>query len=153
MALSTDSSLIPGATVVSDSAGGVAVFADYALTAIVTHLSAISESLASIDTNIAAIAETIGPEVTTAPRDPADPAFKTTFPSESGKMAADLNIIARLLSAIESHDKKLRELGEGHGIHWRRPNEWDGGAASWHTTSQGPTGTIETTTSTNNISS
>lgn len=42
---------------------------------------------------------------------------------------------------IEEHQKTIRDLGEGDGIHWRRPSEWSGGSASFTSSVSGDAGT------------
>lgn len=60
---------------------------------------------------------------------------QTTIATQQTTIAAQQTIIAAKQTAIETYQKKLKELGEDDGIHWRRPNEFTGGAATYRTSS------------------
>ena len=71
-----------------------------------------------------------------------------TITSNTTVIAAQQTIIAQKLTLIEAHQKTMKDLGEGDGIHWRRPNEWQNGAATYRVSSGG----TERQISTQNIS-
>ena len=47
-----------------------------------------------------------------------------TIATQTTTLAAQTTILATKLGEIESHQKKLKELGEGAGIHVVSPYEW-----------------------------
>jgi hypothetical protein len=78
-----------------------------------TYLNQVREELADINVDTTASAASLGIMATNS----------TTMATNSTTMATNIATIATKLTAIETYQKKMKELGEGPGIHVIGPYE------------------------------
>jgi hypothetical protein len=72
-----------------------------------TYLNQVREELADINVDTTAAAASLGTMATNS----------TTMATNSTTIATNITTIASKLTAIETYQKKMKELGEGPGIH------------------------------------
>lgn len=97
------------------------------------------------------------PTVTTSvvPKGSAAQVWSQTLEAAADTIRSKIdNTVESHTRAIETYQKKLKELGEDEGIHWRRPSEFTNGAATYRVSSGsgGEDGCTERVVSIQNVS-
>ena len=129
----------PIVTTETSAATGVSIAIDYttyydriatALETIATNSTAIKNSLAAIDTDFDTLKTqltTIADQSTTIATQATTLATQTTtIAAQTTTLASQTTTIASKQTAMETYQKKLKELGEGTGIHVVGPYDWLG---------------------------
>lgn len=122
----------PIVTTETSAATGVSIAIDYttyydriatALETIATNSTAIKNSLAAIDTDF----DTLKTQLTTIAEQSTTIATQaTTLATQTTTIASQTTTIASKQTAMETYQKKLKELGEGTGIHVVGPYDYLG---------------------------
>jgi len=122
----------PIVTTETSAATGVSIAIDYttyydriatALETIATNSTAIKNSLAAIDTDF----DTLKTQLTTIAEQSTTIATQaTTLATQTTTIATQTTTIASKQTAMETYQKKLKELGEGTGIHVVGPYDYLG---------------------------